>query len=380
MEGHLYKRGRSKTWYLLYDLPKAHGDKRKQCSVRIGKMPKSHAEARKREILRRVDQGTWQSAPSLTVEKFLRLWLDATRPRLAAKTHERYSSLVQLYVLPVIGQLRLGKVEPKHLRQLYQSMIEKGLSKQTALHVHRALHTAFAYGVREERILGENIVSLVKAPQPDARTPMNISREQVRAVILAAKGGRLEIPVILAATTGLRRGELLALRWSDVDLDHASVHVLQSLEQTRTNGVRVKSPKSRSSRRLVPIAPECVEMLRKHKAEQGVTRTPEYSDNDLVMPNTDGSPWPPDNFSAQFSKLARTAGCRGFRFHDLRHAFATLTLSSGTSIKDVQNLLGHSSASLTLSTYAHVLEGAGRAAVNSLGSSLLGSSEVAGPR
>jgi hypothetical protein len=118
MEGHLYKRGRSKTWYLLYDLPKAHGDKRKQCSVRIGKMPKSHAEARKREILRRVDQGTWQSAPSLTVEKFLRLWLDATRPRLAAKTHERYSSLVQLYVLPVIGQLRLGKVEPKHLRQL----------------------------------------------------------------------------------------------------------------------------------------------------------------------------------------------------------------------------------------------------------------------
>ncbi|MGC2362803.1 MAG: tyrosine-type recombinase/integrase [Candidatus Cybelea sp.] len=380
MEGHLYKRGRSKTWYLLYDLPKAHGDKRKQCSVRIGKMPKSHAEARKREILRRVDQGTWQSAPSLTVEKFLRLWLDATRPRLAAKTHERYSSLVQLYVLPVIGQLRLGKVEPKHLRQLYQSIIEKGLSKQTALHVHRALHTAFAYGVREERILGENIVSLVKAPQPDARTPMNISREQVRAVILAAKGGRLKIPVILAATTGLRRGELLALRWSDVDLDHASVHVLQALEQTRTNGVRVKSPKSRSSRRLVPIAPECVEMLRKHKAEQGVTRTPEYSDNDLVMPNTDGSPWPPDNFSAQFSKLARTAGCRGFRFHDLRHAFATLTLSSGTSIKDVQNLLGHSSASLTLSTYAHVLEGAGRAAVNRLGSSLLGSSEVAGPR
>ena len=104
MEGHLYKRGKSKTWYLLYDLPKPHSDKRKQCSVRIGKMPKSHAVARKREILRRVDQGTWQSAPSLTVETFLTLWLDATRPRLAAKTHERYSSLVRLYVLPVIGQ------------------------------------------------------------------------------------------------------------------------------------------------------------------------------------------------------------------------------------------------------------------------------------
>jgi integrase len=362
MEGHLYKRGKSKTWYLLYDLPK------------------SHAEARKREILRRIDQGTWQSAPSLTVEKFLMLWLDATRPRLAAKTHERYSSLVRLYVLPVIGQLRLAKVEPRDLRQLYHSMIEKGLSKQTALHVHRALHTAFAYGVREERILGENVVSRVKAPRPDARTQVNISREQVRAVIVAAKGGRLEIPVMLAATTGLRRGELLALRWSDVDLDHASLHVLQALEQTRTNGVKVKSPKSRSSRRLVPIAPECVEMLRKHKAEQDVARTPEYSDNDLVMPYRDGSPWPPDNFSAKFSKLARMAGCRGFRFHDLRHAFATLSLSSGTSIKDVQALLGHSSASLTLSTYAHVLEGTGRAAVNSLGSSLLGHSEVAGVR
>lgn len=380
MEGHLYKRGKSKTWYLLYDLPKPHGDKRKQCSVRIGKMPTSHAVARKREILRRVDQGTWQSAPSLTVEKFLTLWLDATRPRLAAKTHERYSSLVRLYVLPVIGQLRLANVEPKHLRQLYHSMIGKGLSKQTALHVHRALHTAFAYAVREERILGENVVSRVRAPRPDARTHLNVSREQVRAVILAAKGGRLEIPVMLAATTGLRRGELLALRWSDVDLEHASLHVLQALEQTRTNGVKVKSPKSRSSRRLVPIAPECVEMLRKHRAEQDVTRSREYSDNDLVMPNTDGTPWPPDNFSARFSKLARSVGSRGFRFHDLRHAFATLTLASGTSIKDVQSLLGHSSASLTLSTYAHVLEGAGRAAVNHLGSSLLGSSEVERPR
>lgn len=372
MEGHLYKRGKSRTWYLLYDLPKPHGDRRKQCSVRIGKMPKSHAEARKREILRRVDQGTWQSPPSVTVEKFLTLWLGATRPRLAAKTHERYSSLVRLYVVPAIGQLRLGKVEPKHLRQLYQSMIEKGLSKQTALHVHRALHTAFAYGVREERILGENVVSRVKAPRPDARTQPNISREQVRAVIVAAKGGRLEIPVMLAATTGLRRGELLALRWSDVDLDRASLHVLQALEQTRTNGVKVKSPKSRSSRRLVPIAPECVAMLREHKAEQDVARTLEYADNDLVIPTTGGNPWPPDNFSAQFSRLARTAGCRGFRFHDLRHAFATLSLSSGTSIKDVQSLLGHSSASLTLSTYAHALEGGGRAAVNRLGASLLG--------
>ncbi len=212
-------------------------------------------------------------------------------------------------------------------------MIRGGLSKQTALHVHRALHTALAYGVREEHILGENVASRIKVPRPDARTQINISREQVRAVIVAAKGGRLEIPVMLAATTGLRRGELLALRCSDVDLDRASLHVLQALEQTRTHGVKVKPPKSKSSRRLVPIAPECVAMLREHKAEQDVACTPEYSDNDLVVPNTDGSPCPPRNFSAQFGKLARTAGCRGFRFHDLRHAFATLSLSSGTSIR-----------------------------------------------
>ena len=248
---------------------------------------------------------------------------------------------------------------------------------RTSLHVHRALHAAFAYGVSEERALGENVVSRVKAPRPDDRAPAPVSRDHVCAIIAAANGTRLDVPLVLATTTGLRRGELLALRWSDVDFDRASLRVTQALEHTRSHGVRFKSPKSRSSRRLVPLAAECVELLRTHKATQDAVRAREYADNDLVLPNPDGTPWPPDSFSVEFGKLARAAGCRGFRFHDLRHTFATFSPSSGGSIKDVQALLGHSSATLTLSTYAHVLEGAGRAVVNRLGSSLL-DPEVAG--
>jgi integrase len=180
------------------------------------------------------------------------------------------------------------------------------------------------------------------------------------------------VPVALAAVTGLRRGELLALRWSNVDIERGSLFVAEALEQTQ-NGVRFKAPKSRSSRRFVPLAPEAVAILRTHKAAQKAARSASrfYVENDLVLCNDDGTPWPPDTFTVQFAALAKLAGLQGFRFHDLRHAFASLTLADGRSVKEVQLLMGHSSANTTLSVYARAVEGLGREAVNGLARSLL---------
>jgi integrase len=200
-----------------------------------------------------------------------------------------------------------------------------------------------------------------------------MNADHVRALVEIARGTRLEVPVAITAVTGLRRGELLALRWANVDLERDSIFIAEALEQTRTFGVRFKAPKSKSSRRFIPLAPEASEILRSHRAvqEEARKRAPFYVDNDLVFPNPDGTPWPPDSFTVQFGERAKLVGLKGFRFHDLRHAFASLTLADGRPIKEVQLLMGHSTANVTLNTYARAVEGLGRAAVNSLARSLL---------
>jgi integrase len=376
VEGHLYQRGKSKVWYLLYDEP-ANTAKRNLRSVRIGKMPKAEADAKKREILSAVDKGmAREQAASTTLEAFLNSWMEATRDRLASRTAERYASIVRLHVVPIIGNVKLSRLTPEHVRKIYKAMKDKGLSNQTCLHVHRALHTALQYGVREERILSENVVGRVKAPAVERREHAPVNREQIRFLMAAAKGTPLDVPITVAALTGLRRGELLALQWQHIDLDRGTLFVAASLEHSRAaNGrIRFKGPKSKTSRRLIPLAPECIMLLRSHKTRQEEERDlagDAYVDNDLAFPSPDGSPWPPDTFTAQFSKLAKSVGMRGFRFHDLRHAFASLTLGDGVSIKEVQTLLGHSSPVVTLSVYARSIEGLGRQAVNELARSLL---------
>jgi integrase len=376
VEGHLYQRGKSKVWYLLYDEP-ANTGKRNLRSVRIGKMPKADADAKKREILSAVDKGmAREQAASTPVDAFLNSWMDATRDRLAPRTAERYASIVKLHIVPVIGNIKLSRLTPEHVRRINKAAKEKGLSSQTCLHVHRALHTALQYGLREERILSENVAGRVKAPAVERRERAPVSREQIRYLIEAAKGTQLDVPIAVAALTGLRRGELLALQWKHVDLDKAALFVAASLEHSRaaSGRIRFKGPKSKTSRRVIPLAPECERLLRSHKARQEEERGlagDAYADNDLVFGNPDGSPWPPDTFTAQFTKLAKSVGMRGFRFHDLRHAFASLTLGDGVSIKEVQTLLGHSSPVVTLSAYARSIEGLGRQAVNELARSLL---------
>ncbi len=220
----------------------------------------------------------------------------------------------------------------------------------------------------------ENPVKRVKAPKVPKRELRPIKPDDIRLLIQVAQGTRLEVPVAVAAVTGLRRSELLALRWSNTDLDRKSIFVSEALEHTRqSERVRFKGPKSRSSRRTIPIGNDCVALLRKHRVEQDEVRANGvYSDRDLVFPNPDGNPWPPDTFSVQFAKLARLVGMKGFRFHDVRHAFATLALADGRSAKEVQALMGHSSMVTTLDIYAHQVEGLGREAVEGLAKSLLG--------
>jgi integrase len=175
----------------------------------------------------------------------------------------------------------------------------------------------------------------------------------------AAEDTRLALPVMLAVTTGLRRGEILGLRWRDVDLQGGTLAVRPSLEQTR-DGLAFKQPKTSKGRRVVALPSLALDALHQHKARQAAVKLalgPAYDDHDLVCAREDGRPWPPDGFSTAFVNLVRKAGIPPTRFHDLRHTHATQLLRQGVHPKIVSERLGHATVGITLDVYSHVLPG-----------------------
>ena len=197
--------------------------------------------------------------------------------------------------------------------------------------------------------------------------------EDETATLLSLLGAsRLYTPTMLAVTTGLRRGEILGLRWSNVDLATGTITVLQSLEQTK-EGLRFKSPKTHRSRRSIALPAMTVDALRAHRAKQAQERLalgPAYDDHDLVCPRPGGTPWPPDMFSTAFAAAIRRSELRAFRFHDLRHSHASQLLKAGVHPKVVSERLGHAGIGITLDTYSHVLPGLQEDAVHRLNAML----------
>lgn len=222
-------------------------------------------------------------------------------------------------------------------------------------------------------LLARNPADAVEPPQPVHQEMQVLDETETATLLGEIENSRLYVPVLLAITTGLRRGEILGLRWSDVDLIKGSVMVVSSLEQT-VEGLNLKSPKTHRSRRAVALPPLAVDALRTHRAEQAAERLAigsNYNDNGLVCPAPGGSPWRPDVFSASFTKAIRRMDIRQVRFHDLRHSHATHLLRAGVHPKVVSERLGHSSVGITLDTYSHVLPGMQQDAVKLIDAALV---------
>jgi integrase len=376
MKGFLRKRGN--VWYTTFDLPRLPHQPRRQKCVRLGSISKAEAQERERQVLRRYDEGSFAEESSKTVGDLLDAWLTDLKPTVKSQTispttYQRYASIVKLHLKPHLGALSLRRLSAGDITAAYGKVRAKGLSGQSCLHTHRVLHTALEYGTKTLGWLRANPAAAVRSPKVTRKTAA-LDGSTVPILLEATKGTRFEYPVALTATTGLRRGELLALRWSkSVDFERRRLIVAESLEETKILGLRFKAPKS-GKIRVLPLADVAVPLLHSHRARQDAERRRfgmRYHDNDLVFCNPDGTPWPPETFTKQFAQITRSIGMKGFRFHDLRHTFATLTLKNGTSVNEVSQLLGHSSPVITLSTYAHVIEGVARDAVNVLANSLI---------
>jgi integrase len=294
-----------------------------------------------------------------TVAQYLSVWLKTIKPTIRPRTWGRYRELVSLHIVPEIGKLALTKLTPQHVQRLYSTKLDAGLSSTTVHHLgmmlHRALHQAERLG-----LVARNVCELAETPRMAEHELQVLDRAQVRTLLETAKGNRLEALYVLAVTTGMRQGELLGLRWRDIDLAAGTVQVHATLQRTRESGLQLAPPKTKQSQRRIKLGPNVVETLRAHRARQAQQRLsagPVWDDTlDLVFANEVGRPIEAQNLIARsFHPLLKRAGLPPVRFHDLRHTAATLMLGQGINPKIVSERLGHASIGITLDIYSHVL-------------------------
>jgi integrase len=312
-----------------------------------------------RRVMREVDTGTLVDPAHITVGEYLKRWLsDAAKQRLAAKSYERASGIIRLHLVPTLGSQPLAKLSPLHLQTLYGQLQADGMAAAGVRKVHAVVHSALSQAVKW-RLLSVNPADGVDLPRIE-RAPIHALSEAETVQLLAtAEGSRLYAPVLVALTTGLRRGELLGLRWQDVDLEGGALSVVQSLEETGA-GVGVKQPKTAGSRRRVTLPASTIAVLRAHRVAQDEERLragSRWHGSGLVFTTAGGQPWRPSAFSMAFKRLIASAGMPPMRFHDLRHTHASQLLRQGVHPKVVQERLGHANIGITMDLYSHVTAG-----------------------
>ncbi len=316
------------------------------------------AERKAASLTHEQTMGTLVEPTKTTTGDYLDQWLAGHDA--APRTLERYGELIDKHLKPAFGTVALLKLSPLTIQTYYQNTNRcdgKGkLSKRTVLHLHRVLREALRRAVRLG-ILAANPTDRVDSPRPERTEMKTLDEKELNKLFKNFEGHRLYAPVVVAGTTGLRRGELLALRWSDIDLSAATLTVTRSLQETKS-GLAFKSPKTKSSERTIDIGPLTVEVLRRHAVEQKraqLAAGPAWVGEGLVFPTLDGSPWRPSTFTTSWVGRVRDVGFSGLRFHDLRHTHASQLLRAGVNPKVVAARLGHSNVAMLMSTYAHAL-------------------------
>jgi integrase len=306
------------------------------------------------------DQGVDYRAARQKVAEYFQWWLDdVAAPRCSAKTRRTYADLIRLHIAPELGRLEIGKLSAPQVQSLLRKKERDGLSPRTVGHIRGVLRTALNDGVRLG-VLARNVAALTDPPRqrPAEREPF--TPEEARALLAAAEGDRLAALYRLTLTLGLRRGEVLGLRWQDVNLDTGTLRIERSLQ--RVDGAIVsKEPKTPRSRRTLSLPPSAVAALRAHHDRQTWERKSageRWRETGMVFTTSIGTPIDPDRLNKNYKVLLARAGLREQRFHDLRHAAATLMLRDGLPVHEVSAVLGHSQTSTTLNVYSHVLPGA----------------------
>ena len=326
------------------------------------------AEAERIRRLNDLNQGAYIESSKITVTEFLDRWLSTyAENNVEQVTFEGYKSLIENHFKPAFGHLPLQKLGPFHIQSYYAKAMKEGgrkdgrkggVSGVTIQHLHRCLSEALDMAVRWQ-LLVRNPCHAVTLPKIAPHEVEAIDETATAWLIEAAQGTRLYLPIFLATSAGLRRGEILGAVWSNVDEQNGTMRIDRALSETKEKGVFFKKPKGKRTR-TVALPPLLIEVMKAHREEQEKQRETlgaAYHDNDLICCRPDGSIWPPSAFTSSYRALLSRRKLDGPNFHALRHSHASQSLRDGVDIKTVSSRLGHSKASFTLEQYCHLMPG-----------------------
>jgi len=366
MRGHVRERGKG-NWYVVLSVRDPQTGKRK---VKWRSLPgckgKREAQQECARVITELGKGAYVEPDKTSLAEFLERWLIHIRTQVSPRTYERYAELVRNHIIPMLGGVQLVKLRAEGISTAYGRALKSGrrdggggLSPRTVHHIHRVLSQALKQG-RVWKAITDNPADLVKPPRVERKEMHVIDTDETVDVLETARGTRMLVPILLGVLCGLRRGEVVALRWRSVDLDgkEPQISIVASAEQT-DDGVREKETKSGKGR-AVALSPMLVSELRKHRkqqAEELLKLGVRLTDDHHVVAREDGEPIQPRSLSRAFRKFMRRHKLPQIRLHDLRHSHATHLLAEGTHPKIAQERLGHSSVGITLDLYSHVLPG-----------------------
>jgi integrase len=335
-EGSIYRR-KDGLWVGQYQIQGPNGTKTKY----IYSKTRKDAAAKLAKAIAERDSGIVFDSESLNLSDYLDRWLKSVEGTIRPGAFRRYEEASRIHVKPYLGSKKLNRINTLQLQSLYARKLDQGLSPRTVqIIIHATLHKALKQAVRWS-LIPRNAAEFAAPPKTQRTEIKPLTEEQVKRVLNAVRGDQLEALYVLAITTGMRSGELLGLRWEDVDLEARTLQV----RRTVFNG-RIESPKTLKGKRSIRLTQISITVLRKHQ------RTGEW-----IFSTKVGTPVSAHNLHNHSWKplLKKTTLPLNTRFHDLRHTCATLLLTKGVLPKIVQELLGHSSISITLDTYSHVL-------------------------
>jgi integrase len=354
-EGSIYQRADGR-WTAAIHVGFKNG--KRQRKYIYGKTRREVAEKLK-IALRDQQQGRALTNGRLTVGQFLDQWLtDVVRQRVRESTFRSYESYVRLHLKPVIGHLHLAKLGPEHVQAMLNDK-SRALSPRSVQYLRSILRTALKQALKWD-LVSRNVATLVDPPRAPRLALKPLTPAQVRTLLDAIKDDRLEALMTVAIATGLRQGELMALRWEDVELNTAQLRVRHTLQKLQGEW-RFLEPKTTLSRRTIALPAIALAALRRQQirlAEEQALVGPGWQEWGLVFPSACGTPLDASNVTHRLQTLLERAGLPRQRFHDLRHCCATLLLQQEVHPRIVMELLGHSQISLTMNTYSHVMPAA----------------------